>query len=456
MKTLIRVDMKPQMESMARRTRREFLGISAAFAGGMAIDARTAWSNNPDVIVVGAGAAGLAAARALGRRGYAVTVIEAKNRIGGRAWTDQETFGVAFDQGCAWLSNGTINPLIPIAEEKGFRLIDHTDPPFIGFYGDRMMSGDDWAELDRAVAKLEGALSRCGASRTDVSASSVAPTTNPWSPVANFLLGPADMSADLPDFSCLDWYFTAAPEPKYLLREGLGTLIEVYGARVPVRLNTHATVIDWSGQGVRVETNDGTLRARSCLVTVSNGVLASGRIRFTPEMPVAKREALDGVPMGLLTKIALEFDGARFGLSENGWLTYFDATRETAAFLSWPLGTNLLVGFVGGRFAWELAQAGEASAIDFALAELRALLGRQIDRHFKKGTVTKWGNDPWVGGAYSVARPGRFHQRATLAEPLGNRVFFAGEAVAGPLRATCGGAFKSGLDAADQISTSIR
>jgi monoamine oxidase len=216
---------------------------------------------------------------------------------------------------------------------------------------------------------------------------------------------------------------------------------------VPIRTGVAATVIDWSGKGVRVETTDGTIHARACIVTVSTGVLASRAIRFLPELPVEKVQAIDDVPMGLLTKIALQFDGERFGLTENDFLTYAvpnEAPAEACYFLTWPAGFDIAVGYVGGDFGWELSGVSEAEAVDFALGEFVNMMGSRAHKHFVKGLMTDWATNPLTLGAYAAARPGRFDARKALATTLGDRVFFAGEAVAGRYKALLSGAHLSG------------
>ena len=173
-------------------------------------------------------------------------------------------------------------------------------------------------------------------------------------------------------------------------------------------------------------------------------MLGSGSIRFDPPLPDWKQEAIAAIPMGLLAKIPLQFKGNRFGLPANSWLTYYTEAREACFFLCWPFGFDLMIGWVGGSFGWELTGAGTQVAIDFALQELRKMFGSEVDKHFIKGAFTQWGKDPWSLGAYASAQPGSAHQRAFLSKPVADKLFFAGEACAGGLAQTCGGAFLNG------------
>lgn len=405
---------------------------------------------HPDVVVIGAGSAGIAAARRVIASGKTVQVIEAANRIGGRAYTESDTFGVPYDQGCAWLQGPADLPHVQAARDLGATLHDHNTARDVFYVGDRRATYAEQSQYDRAYARLYAALD----TDKDVSAARLAPLNLPMDAVAQTWTGPMDFGVDLDAMSTADFNAYADYDINYLVREGLGTLVAHLGRALPVSLNTAATAIDWGGKGVRVETTQGTIRASAVIVTVSTGVLASGAIRFTPELPVAKSQAISDVPMGLLTRIGLQFDGARFGLSDSDFLTYAvpnEMPAKACYFLTFPTGHDIAVGFIGGQLGWDMAQAGEAAGIDFALAEFIKMMGSDARKHFIKGHMSGWANNPLTLGAYSAARPGKADARLTLAEPLGDRVFFAGEAVAGPYIALMSGAHLSGDSVARDV-----
>lgn len=435
-------------------TRRTFLRtlLAAAALPGWA----RAQPGNPDVVIIGAGAAGLAAAHALAARGLTFVVVEAKDRIGGRAFTDTQSFGLPFDHGCSWLHQSDRNPFAAIAQAEGFTLLPHDDADETVFVGDRRASDEEMTAYGAAWDGAIDALSKLGRRGEDVAPAPYLPVALPWSHVSNSWLGPLSMGADVDGFSARDWWNLEATEPNLMIREGYGTLVARFGANLPVSLATPATLVRWGGQGVAVDTPSGTIAARACIITVSTGVLAAEAIRFDPPLPDEKRGAVAGLPMGLLAKIALQFRGTRFRLAPNGWLSYAATDERLAYFLTWPFDLELMIGFVGGRFGWELSAAvqeeGEAAAIDFALAELRKIFGGEIDRHFVKGRFTRWADDPDVRGGYAYQRPGAAGARAALAVPLADRLFFAGEATAGGMSMTCGGAFLSGERAAREVA----
>jgi monoamine oxidase len=241
-----------------------------------------------------------------------------------------------------------------------------------------------------------------------------------------------------------------------MVREGMGTLVALIGRGVPVSLSTAVQRIAWGGSGVEVTTESGTIAAKAAILTVSTGVLQAERIAFDPVLPNEKLQAIDGLPMGLLAKIPLQFDGERFGVPPNYWLSYMPESERLCYCLAWPFGSNVMIPFVGGRFGWALSQDGEAAAVDFALGEMEKMFGSAVRKHFVQGAFTGWATDPDVLGAYAHSMPGHIGARQALGLPLADRLFFAGEATAGGYAMTCGGAFRSGERAAIDVAKALR
>lgn len=404
--------------------------------------------SNPDVVIIGAGSAGIGAARRLMAEGRSVVVIEAANRIGGRAYTDTQTFGVPYDQGCAWLQGPRSIPHVGVIEKMGFTKINHNLADEAFFVDGRPATFDEKAAYERAQSALYDDMWDKG----DVAAADVI-RDRPFMPAA-LTWTTMGHAVDMQNLSTADVNAYAEYEINYLVKEGLGRIVEELGRDIPVKLNCAATAIDWSGDGVKVETSAGTISAAACIVTVSTGVLASGAIRFTPDLPADKQAAISDVPMGLFTKIALQFDGERFGLTDNNWLSYDlpkERTGQGCYFITWPTGTDLAVGMLGGDYAWDVTSKGADVAIGLALETFAGLVGSDARKHFVKGHMSDWHANPHILGAYAAARPGRFAARDVLKAPLGRRVFFAGEAVAVPLAALCSGAHLSGEATADAV-----
>ena len=271
------------------------------------------------MVVIGAGAAGIAAARTLMAAGRSVVILEAADRIGGRAHTETRSFGLPCDQGCARLQGPEALTLYRFARERGYGLLDHGDPSEAIFVGDRRATAAerraDWAAWETVEDALEDA------DDVDVAAADVPPAGLDWSGTVQSWMGAMDAGVDFDALSTQDYTVFDYHEIDHLVREGLGALVAEAGRGLPVRLATPAAAVDWSGAGMRVETPAGTIRAAACIVTVSTGVLSAGAIRFTPALPDRTTRAIGQVPMGLLTKVALKTDGERFGLSDNAWLT---------------------------------------------------------------------------------------------------------------------------------------
>lgn len=412
---------------------------------------------NPDAVVVGAGIAGLQAAKTLQEAGHSVALVEAAGRIGGRAFTERASFGVPFDHGCSWINAGSVNPFRQIAEREGFTLLDHSGAGSSFFVGEAAANAAQRRAYDAAWGAVEQALTEAGRRGLDVAASKVMPKDTPGIGVAQTWIGPMDWGVDFDALSTQDWWQSEGGDPSFLVQEGLGAVVAQHFRHIPVALNTPVTAIDWSGQGVTVVTRGGTIRAKACIVTVSTGVLGAGAIRFTPALPAGTRQAIADLPMGLLAKITLQFEGTRLGFAPNAWLDYHvppDMAAPACYFLTWPFGFNYMVGFVGGRFGWELSAAGEAAAVDFALGEVVRMAGADARKYFVRGHLTGWAGNPLTLGAYAAARPGRHTARAALAQPVAEKLHFAGEATGTPHVALCNGAYSAGEKAARALIAS--
>jgi monoamine oxidase len=405
-----------------------------------------------DVVVVGAGSAGLAAAKTLRAAGLSFTVLEAMNRVGGRAWTSTEHFGIPFDIGCAWIHAADRNPYFAEAEAAGWTLHHHDMNVDHLYYGKRKASEEEEAEMKRADYEMSAALEKWNGTDDNVSlllASGHAPRA------AATFAGPMDFGKDYDEISIEDFRAAADLDPNYFTREGFGALVAQYGADVPVELSTPVRKILWDVPGVACVTDRGTIRASAVIVTASPAVLAFDEIEFSPALPDAVVEAFFDLPMGMLTKLPIEISGTRLGLAPFDDLLVERPARHDIYFLCFPFDTDLMVGFVGGDFAWEMSAAGEAAGVDFVTDRLCGIFGNDVRKHVGRAAMTNWGGERFVRGAYAAARPGRAAARATLMEPVAERIWFAGEALAGSLIQTCGGARLSGEAVARQVAAQL-
>ncbi|ABS64062.1 amine oxidase [Parvibaculum lavamentivorans DS-1] len=408
-----------------------------------------------DVAIVGAGAAGLAAARRADELGLSVFVFEAKPRIGGRAFTDTGTFGIPWDRGAHWLHSADANPLTRIADELGHPYLVRPRP-----FDGRFHLGQGWGGKEdwRAYRdEFENAMTRAveaGEEGRDIVVSDLLDNASRWRRMVHHIF--TAISGQPPsDISTADLAAYRDTEANWPLERGYGALLEAHYAGLPVELSTPVTGIDTSGTDIVLDTPRGTARARSLIVTVSTNVLASGTIRFTPALPVAVQTALAGVPTGSANKVAFHFRGDVFGLPDTSYVNFMDerdAARPACSFQIRPFGTNLAIAYLGGDLADNLERAGEAEMVDFARAVLGDMFGTGIFKELAGVAATAWTTDPHTRGAYSCALPGEARQRAVLAEPVSERFFLAGEAVSADWFSTVQGAHVTGIEAADRAA----
>ena len=400
-------------------------------------------SNDPDVVIIGAGCAGIAAARALLAAGKSCVVLEAGPRVGGRAYTTG-ALGAPFDHGATWLHQANENPLTAFTGEY----LDHDTVRERHLHlGDRFATRAEFAEYWRAHTAFEDAVA-AAPQTPDRSVMEAAPRGGPWDATIAHWLGAQINAAEFSGISLEDYVKTDLEGPNLLPREGVGGLVARLAEGLPIRLNHAVSRLDWSGPGVTVSGDWGALRAARAIVTVSNGVLAAGAIRFTPELPDATQTAIAGLPMGLLTKYGFRLRG------ETGMAPFHSARRAVSAEapnpMTWifqPFGADHVFGFVGGDHAWALSREGIAATEAAARADFRAIFGG--DAALGEAIITDWGSNPLFLGSYTHARPGHHASRAILAAPLGEgRLRFAGEACHSRFAGTVAGAWLSGEAAA--------
>jgi len=423
-------------------------------------------TTDTDVIIVGAGLAGLAAAATLRARGISSVVLEASRRVGGRAYTTHppELGGTWFDHGAMWLHTAARNPLVPIAEAAGETLLaSDTFRTERSFVGGRPVTAAESAAYQATWPQFEKIADEILAAQDDAPLAAVAARMpeNPWAISVENWEGPVINVADAAAFSLRDWRRNVLEGANLIIPGGIGAFVErrLAPMAADVRLDCAVARVAWQEAGgmVRVETSHGALRARAVIVTVSTGVLTGGGIAFDPPLPAAVREDLDALPMGLALKIAFRARGEdRLGLPDHCSVDRQLACSGEPAmvFSCWPTGRNFVSGWVGGSIAWELSRAGPRAIEEFSRTELRRSFGTRIDTALEFALVTGWGNDPLYRGAYAYARPGKVDARTRLGAPIGDgRLLLAGEALNDDgLAGTLAGAWNSGVRAAEKVA----
>jgi monoamine oxidase len=406
---------------------------------------------NPDVVVIGAGAAGIGAARRLSAHALRVAVLEARDRVGGRAVTVSMR-GHPVDLGAHWLHAGPVNPLVQLGYARGEPL---RRAPVEGHLvvGRRWGTKQENRLMDRAFAAADNAMTRAARSPADRPAAAALGPMGPWGRRVALVHGlvsgrPLD-EVSLHDFPSMEY------ADNRFIAGGLGAYLARLARGLPIRLGAAVERVDWSGAGVSVETAIGTLRARAVIVTAPVAVLQQEILRFKPALPAAHAQAIHGFTRGVYEHVVLHWPAAPFQGADRlanivggrhnppGLLTRIDGTPFHFFELDLPTAERL-----DGRDPHAAARLAR-----LVLAEhfgARALNGLSIPH------ATGWRHDPWSRASWAVVPPGFAPVRERLKVPLGERIWFAGEALSREQWGTVGGAWAEGERAADEIAATLR
>ena len=431
-------------------TRREFLIASAGVAATPAFGARGQAATLPrdaDIVVIGAGAAGIAAARRIVAANRKVIVIEASGQAGGRCVTDTTTFDIPFDRGARWLHNPDTNPMVRLARGAGLDLSASPAGQKIRV-GRRNARAGETEEFLAALVRANRAIDDASR-RGDVSCASALPKDlGDWASTAEFVLGANATGKDLKDVSAVDKSRAQDRSAAIGCRQGLGTLVAKLAADIPLALSTPASHIAWNGRDVTVDTPSGRIAARAAIITVSSNVLVAGGIKFTPDIPKRQLDAASRLSLGSYDRIALQLPGNPLGLSRDDVLIEQSNSTRTAMLFANVGGSSLCLLDIAGSFGRDLSAQGEAAMAAFAAEWLTKLYGSDVGAAVKKTSATRWNAAPFALGAMSVAAVGGQPSRKILTEPVGC-MFLAGEATHETLWGTVDGAWESGERAAD-------
>src|ERR1700675_2352989 len=408
-------------------SRRNFLSASAGLAvtpmlGGRVFGAPL--SREADIVVIGAGAAGIAAARRIQAANRKVIVVEAASQIGGRCQTDISTFDVPFDRGARWMHNPETNPMIKLARAAGLEIMTAPSGQKIRI-GRRNARPGETEEFLAALVRANRAID--DASRKgDVACASVLPKDlGDWAGTAEFVLGANFSGKDLKDVSVADKARAQDRNTAIACRQGLGTLIAKLGEQVPLSLSTPASRISWGSRDVTVETPSGKINARAAIITVSSNVLAAGNIKFNPDIPKRVTDAAAKLSLGSYDRIALQMPGNPLGLARDDIIIEQSNSTRTALMFANMGGSSLCSIDVAGSFGRDLSSQGEQAMVAFAVEWLTKLFGSDAVAAVKQSSATRWQAAPFVQGAMSCAVPGGQGSRKILTEPIGC-MFLAG------------------------------
>ncbi|MCC5884817.1 MAG: FAD-dependent oxidoreductase [Gammaproteobacteria bacterium] len=401
------------------------------------------------VVIVGAGAAGIAAARCLLAEGVQIRVMEAAAVPGGRCITDTTSLGHPFDRGGSWIHSAGINPMADLARQQGAAIIED-DPGGLRavVVGEQRLSDDAFKAYVRDWRRLADGRDRAPAAAGDPAMGTFVPG-EPWGPYVRHvvaLLSGVDAGAcSSEDFS----RFEHAPG-EWLLPRGQGSLLAAAAEGLPIVYENPVHRIDSRRDPIRIQTRRGEVEADAVIVTVSTAVLAAGTLTFDPELPGHMRDAISGLPLGLLNKVGMAVREDSPLAAPGAVLMHHGSADEAVMIRPGFANQPVVCSFVGGSFADALEREGVGAATEACMEALRAHYGGAITRDLGPGLETAWRSHPWSLGAYSAALPGHSDARSVLASGVDERLLFAGEATDTTLFSSVGGAWRSGIRAAEQ------
>ena len=413
----------------------------------------------PTVLVIGAGMTGLIAARLLHDSGFPVTVLEARNRLGGRIWTDH-SLGAPCDLGGSWIHNADNNPLTNWCKTVGIELKNTSDEErFLYENGKPQARSHVFRRAWRGQALVNFLLStaprrlrwqkRLGWPLHTSLADVIDPLlTSRWLPLLDRRVlaslvsvseGVQGAPAHLIDIA--DWFPKEAHGVNLIPIGGYQQLIDNAAAGLDVRLNQSVSRIEYAGQKVQVLTGNETVSADLAIITVSLGILQSGQLHFNPPLPAEKLQAISRIGyggQGVLNKIILRFPQRFWPVGQDWFLSLPPSPQKRGIFNSWfsltsTTGAPLLLAFVNGQAGADFDRhASDEDVCQAAMAVLQRMFGTDIPRP-EAFTFTRWLSDPWALGSYSYPAVGsslddRRHYAAPVIGARGAALYFAGEA----------------------------
>lgn len=397
------------------------------------------------IAIIGAGAAGIAAARRLEELRQDYVLLEAKPFVGGRCVTDHMTLGVPIDLGAHWFHSPGINPLVGYADQLGIRY-DRT--ALAGRYSRNGAWLSD-AEQAACEAYVEECFARIARFEGDVAISELFPdTSSPWHDV--FLAeqcakqGVESGASSSRDFANYVWEGDDCP-----VTDGFGTLLAKLAEGLNIRVAAPVKRIDWSGRDIKLATPDGVLTAQRIILATPTAILHDG-IDFSPALPGWKRRAIADLPMGSCNKVALRFSRPVFGDCPPSLILPMRGAHEAVEFVIRESGAEIATCLINGPLGKELAAEGHQAMANYALERLVEMFGNEV-RHAASPpyVIADWDHDPYIRGCYSAARVGRADARAELVMPIDDRLFFAGEACSLNYMGDVHGAWFTGIAAAE-------
>jgi monoamine oxidase len=396
-----------------------------------------------DLAIVGGGAAGISAARAARERGLSCLILEASDRIGGRAYTI-EWQGHALDLGATWMHAASRNPLARLAEQLGFD-IDRSPVPWRNQYRDLGYSKEEQAQSWAAMEAFTDRL-RDHPPPGDRASDALEPGGE-WNGLIEALNGYLN-GTSLAKTSAADFmaYWDSSGDSNWRLPKGYGALVAALGHGLDVRTGCIVRQVDLSAAGVRLVTDKGTVEARHAVIAVPTNALTSGAIAFAPALDDHLHAAAQ-LPLGRVEKLFFSLADPE-SAPESAHLVGNPRSAETGSYMLRPRGMPFIEGFYGGDWLDGLSEDDLAAK---SREELGNLLGSDFARGLHPVAFSDWRHHAFICGSYSYAKPGQHGARAALRAPVDGPIAFAGEACSDNDYATVHAAWQSGRDAVAQL-----
>ncbi|MCU0567989.1 MAG: FAD-dependent oxidoreductase [Oculatellaceae cyanobacterium Prado106] len=423
-----------------------------------------------DVLVIGAGVAGLAAAQVLQSKGYQVRVLEGRDRIGGRLWTNRALQNIPLDLGASWIHGVRNNPLTEIARQAGIATVPTDYNASILYDRNGQVISDTRVSqieqrFDRLLAKLEQERSTLeAANKPDISLQQAIQRVTAHYALNRRELAELDYAinnaieleyaADVSQLSLYSWDAGSEFAGRDVLFPGGYEAIATHLAQgLTIELQQTVQRIEQDASGVRVFTNRGSFSAAKVVITLPLGVLQSGAVQFSPALPRSKRVAMQKLGMGILNKVYFQFPQA-FWDEDSEILGYVSPQQgQWCEFYNYQkyLNQPILMGFNAGTYGRQIEAFSDDRIVRDGMNTLRRIYGNRIPNP-TGWLITRWQQDPFARGSYSyIGVGGEGGDRDKLAEPVNNRLFFAGEATSKAYPSTVHGALLSGRRAANQV-----